>query len=523
MRRRSSRFIANATLGAAFGACETLWIAALRWQRCLAASKPAPICGCWARPGDLILPIAAMLAYALIAGLILWGDRRPRLSLWFLVIASLVLTVLPTPRKQSRAGTGTNIILITLDTVRADHLSLYGYARDTTPHLRTLRDFTTYTNAFSSGNWTLPGHASIFTGQSVTRHGAHESPTSDFHAIAENLPTLPQLLARRGFVTAGVVANYGNLSGPAGFERGFDVYDYVYPAGLDDPSTPHYLPRAKLRNALVTALHSIYRLAPAEDVNRRAFRFLDSQRRPFFLFINYMDAHVPYTPPHPYDTRYPGKSSFAWNDYYDIEKSGRPLTARESQHLVSQYDGAINYLDDQLDQLLRKLRELQLYDDALIVITSDHGESFGERAILGHGRTLYQNQIRIPLLVKLPHATSGARVDTFISDTDILPAILGMRAPTPSPWIVSESFRPGDRHALALMHDSLKLIVPSNELYDLASDPNEQTNLSGKRALPPEWQSIIGARLRERAAHAPTPTLTDPELLRRLRALGYLR
>ena len=560
MRPNFSRSIADAAAGTrawvAYGVAETLFVAALRFWRCLSEARPAPICGV---AGDLTLPLLALIAYALIGALlgliagrrfvaitvigaflinaVMHGSRSIVLLLGFAIailvlqwkarvlaafaVVAIMLTVIPTPAPRSSTRVSSsrpNVILITLDTVRADHLSLYGYGRDTTPHLRQW-PATVYRNAFSSSNWTLPGHASIFTGQSVSRHGAHESAESDFHPIATSSVTLPQLLSRQGYVTAGIVANYGNLSGPAGFERGFAYYDYVYPHGLGDPSTPSYLLRATLRNQFAT----IYALAPASEVNERATRFLKSTKSPFFLFLNYMDAHVPYG----------GSGAFAWDTYFDLAKRGRPLAPQQSQQLISLYDGAIHDLDEQLHQLFETLKRLNLYDNTLIVVTSDHGEAFGESPIVGHGRSLFQHQIHVPLIVKNPHANQRAFVDTPVSDVDILPLILGRPIPSDR-WITSESYRRRDPRIahgenrpaeIALIRGSMKVIVDTRgsiELYDLAADPQERVNLHGREPMPEGWEAALAACIAEANSQSPTPAVNDPEILRRLRALGYL-
>jgi arylsulfatase A-like enzyme len=491
------------------------------------------------------------------------------LVLTLLSFGVLALTPLSHPALANRpelqpsrtGGARPNIILITLDTVRADHLSLYGYFRDTTPDLSQMAaaSATVYSRAMASSNWTLPSHASIFLGQSPRRHGVHRSPAESSipHGMSPQSVPIAELLLRQGYRTAGFAANAGVLVPEFGFDRGFSSYECNFPDDLSGNNGRPYLLRTWIRNIIAgVRREAVY--SDAASINESATTFLrDSSDgdRPFFLFVNYMDAHMPYVPPPPFDTRFPGKDpNFRWSQFASIYdevtiRRVRPLRDRELRHLTSQYDGSIAYVDSQMQRLFDILRELNLFDNSLIIITADHGEAFGESSMLDHGTSLYQHQVHVPLVIKFPHSTKVGRVDALVSSVDILPTILDaagvavpagvdgqslLRDSNGPRWISSESYasrgrgftsvdsRPAE---LAIFSGSLKRIVGAGggcEVYDLATDPNETVNLNGRRLLPPEWDQKATAYMDE-ARHRTSAVPVDPEVLRRLKALGYLR
>ncbi len=244
---------------------------------------------------------------------------------------------------------GPNVVLIVLDSVRADHLDLSDAGAVAAPNLRRLASqATVYTRAIASSNETLATHASIFTGLRPDRHGARpDAGQMVGTGIRPDVPTLPTLLAARGYSTGGVAANPMFLDAGYGFGKGFAQYESPWLSQFFSPSRP-YLLRQGFRGLAVALLHPHAPDAlflPASDVNARAGEFLRSaapQRAPFFLFLNYMDAHAPYVPPSPYDTRYPGTiPDFEWDRYAYMRAdvmAGRAgaLSDRQRRHLLSQ-------------------------------------------------------------------------------------------------------------------------------------------------------------------------------------------
>ena len=278
--------------------------------------------------------------------------------------------------------------------------------------------------------------------------------------------------------------------------------------------------------------------------------------RPFHLFVNYMDAHQPYEPPSPYDRRFPGKDPAYSEQQYEqhrraVLKRERPLPPRAREHLISQYDGGIAFLDAQIGDLMDRLKAMGIYDDSLIVVTADHGESFGEHQLMGHNVSVYQEQIHVPLIVKYPGRHAGRVVVEPASTVDLMPTVLDLlKVPHPSGIdgqsllsaapagrpIVSESFpHPAimDMHPRfhrierAIIEWPYKLISSTNgrrELYRLDVDPLEQQELDADR-------NPIAVRLAGRmdawldtavAATGDAPSI-DAETLERLRSLGYMR
>jgi arylsulfatase A-like enzyme len=527
-----------------------------------------------APPLRAVLEIVYIAAIVLLAAIVPTVRRRMQPTWASLVVlscaalastfltASSRLTTNAQPIRRAR-DPRPNIILITLDTVRADHLSVNGYRLDTTPNLRRLAATcaTVYPRAISSSNLTLPTHASIFTGQSPRRHGAHQSTSDPLpRPIASTSATLAEILSERGYRTGGIAANF--LSAAFGFDRGFVYYECVSPEDFFARTERPYLLRERVRLATVARISPQRREAAfsnAETINARAAIFLGDAARapqPFFLFLNYMDAHTPYVPPSPFDARFPGKDpEFRWSSYTDIVddvsvRHSRSVSDRERRHLVSQYDGSIAYLDDQLQKLFDKLKALDAFDNSLIIVTADHGEAFGESDVVGHGRSVYQHQVHVPLIIKYPRSCKAATDDALVSSVDLLPTIVDIAgAPRPpniegtsllrlertAPrWITSESYTPRGPGftstdtrptEIALFSGTFKEILGAggaSEIYDLATDPNEETNIYGRVALREESATLL-ALMNDAGSQSLSQPVTDPEVLKRLRALGYLR
>ncbi len=506
------------------------------------------------------------LAAALL--LSLWMPLRQRRSILAIAsVSALMLTACfllhQTPRGSSRRSSATlaantpNIILITLDTVRADHLSLFGYDRDTTPNLKRLADEATfYTNATAAGNMTLSSHASMFTGLYPSWHQAHfEKGYDQARPLDSKYPVLAQILADKGFDTIGIVSNYLYLSHGFGLDRGFTYHDAAGPPLM---LTKSYVLRNAVRNLLSLFLEpwqydSIFRRA--EDINDAALAVLDkenAQHHKFFLFLNYMDAHGPYLPPQRFATMYPGRSPRMTARHYgtmerQVLSGKRPLSEVERNHMISQYDGGIAYMDWCLGTLLDQLKQRGLYENTLLIIASDHGEAFGERNIMSHGLSVYQNEVHVPLIVKYPHSSVKQVIDTPVSLVDLMPTILdvlGYEVPKgiqgsslrgPAHDVISESFmhpfiskwNPKYLQAeQAIFSGSLKFIESSTgnkELYDLSQDPNELHNLlpsMPEPSLETKLQEFMQAATRGGKFQLPQ---VGSKTLENLKSLGYLQ
>lgn len=412
-----------------------------------------------------------------------------------------------------------NVLLVTLDTTRADHLGLYGYERPTSPNLDALaEEAVVYDRAYSTSSWTLPAHASLFTGKLPTSHGARHDPEGAL-VLAEGIAAAPEgirarpmaagevtlagLLAARGYATGAVVAGPWMLR-QFGLAAGFDHYD---DEGIRDAAGRR-----------------------AGAVTDAALRWLGEggrTREPFLLFLNYFDPHVPYAPPR------------AWaRSFLPPGTQPNPHAARQAPAL---YDAEILYMDHELGRLFRHLRERGLWERTLVVVTGDHGELLGDRGLWGHERFLWEPLVRVPLVVKpAGPARPGRRDDRLVSLTDVLPLVLerlGLEAPEAPARAVEAGAVLAEVHPMSRAQDTgvwqarwegrFKVLHNSfgeTFLYDLASDPDEQRDLSGeaperaRRAR--EALEAAFAALPPPPAAAPVPV--DEETLETLRALGYL-
>jgi arylsulfatase A-like enzyme len=517
--------------------------------------------------------VAAASWTGLAIGRRLAGKMGPRPAILTTVVALAVLgTALYPPSTRSlrnldaKPAAGStkrpNVLLVVMDTVRADHLSIYGYARDTTPFLREFaRDATLYRRAWSTGDMTLTSHASLFTGLYGLTHRAHmadpaQNPEGDFGSpLADSQVTLAEVLSGAGYATAALVANHVYLSESFNLNQGFRYYEVSAPFwGKQKP----FLLRQPLRTHLAHWLapeDGIREFSAAGDVNRRALEVLNRlarSGRPFFLFLNYMDAHSPNIPPEPFNRIFANGQKSPDGDVAltaeQVLALRRSLTPEERAYLIARYDASIAYLDSCLRDLVQALRRMGQYDNTLIVLTSDHGEAFGRRNYLSHPMSVYENQTRIPLLIKYPGQRQGAVVEQPASLVDVFPTILdavGLPLPTPVEGLsllrpetaaprtlLAESYPKPSLLALhprfrrverALIRWPYKLIVDTRgkrELYHLESDPDETRNLYARQ--PAIAASLLAELERRVAAKRSAPAFRpDAETLRRLKSLGY--
>jgi arylsulfatase A-like enzyme len=476
------------------------------------------------------------------------------------------------PSAAGRISGHPNLILITMDTVRADHLSAYGYSRDTSPNLKQFaQEATLFTDAIAAGDMTLSSHASIFTGMYASQHGAHPVLDSGNNRVAvgeefglrlpDRSQTLASILWNRGYRTMAVAANTTFLQRAFHLDQGFQYYSQPNPMLFLARTDPFYL-RTDLSRVLAHHLplsmsQRAYRTAA--NVNREAFERLQeakADRKPFFLFLNYMDAHQPYFPLPPYDVKYPGKdNTLTYSQYFAIEfgaLSGKRLyTDADRKRDESQYDGGIAYLDACLGDLFNQLRILGLYDNTMLIVTSDHGQSFGEKMLVGHGTSVYQEQVHVPLIIKYPGLRGAKVVDDLVSHIDILPTVLDAlgypvpktlpgrnlgEAPKTAVTVISESF-PCDlfthlsprfrRTERAVFRGPFKLMKSTNgghALYDLSKDPREEHNLDSQNL---RIASLLEADLQRWLSTLPTletrPAVLDKRTVEGFRSLGYLQ
>jgi arylsulfatase A-like enzyme len=399
-----------------------------------------------------------------------------------------------------------NVLLIVLDTVRAWSMSAYGYSRATTPALaRWAEGGVRFSRAFSAAPWTLPSHASMFTGL-----WPHQLSADWLVPLDGKTPVLAEYFRGRGYLTAGFVANTLYCSYETGLGRGFQQYqDYRVTPGtvmlssslakffMDDRDLWHRLKRKD-----------------AAQVDRDFLQWLDRRPQgvPFFAFLNYFDAHDPYQPPAPYDTWFDSTGRAEYLRAVRAATPARQWPAGAVTGARNGYDGALAYLDAQLSSLFDALAKRDLARNTLVVVVSDHGEEFGEHGVYFHGNSLYRASIQVPLMIVLPGKVPvGQVVEHPVSLRDLAATIVSLTTPDePSPfpgrsleryWGPERTGQPSDSllselnytarlpantpisrgPMKSLILDGSRLIKNGdgvNELYDFESDTLEARNLA---------------------------------------------
>ena len=429
-----------------------------------------------------------------------------------------------------------NVVLISIDTLRADHLGCYGYPRSTSPVLDAFaKKSTQFARLINSGGSTLAIHMSMMTSLPPT---VHEVLTTHPRRLDEARVTLAEQLRSRGYATAGFTDN-GWMLGSFGFDKGFDVYN---------DKGGH-----------------LRRILP------RAYAWLAEHRsQKFFLFLHTYDVHsgdhrLPYEPPAPYDDLYTAGYSghfwgcvrgacatnllVKWNSGLATGRRREDVLAEEDlRYLVDLYDGGITYVDHQIGEFLDKLRAWSPDRKTIVVITSDHGEEFLEHGLFLHWQN-YEEIAHVPLFIRLPELpTRAEKVDALVSTLDIMPTILDALGIPPSPDVQGRSLVPlilgakpqDDARAILVAENKEKLRTSGwslllwgdtpVELYDLSKDPGEHTNVlpsfpAVAKDLLGTFRSIRGEenKLRVALGTRPAPQAEiSTEEVQRLKALGYL-
>jgi arylsulfatase A-like enzyme len=422
-----------------------------------------------------------------------------------------------------------NLVVYLIDTLRADHVGCYGYGRDVTPAIDAFaREAVLFENAIAQSSWTRASVASLFTGLWPPAHGANRRR----HALASDAVTIAELLQAAGYRTAAFVTN-PNVTADFGFAQGFEDFEYL--GGVE---------------------------VRAETVTDAVVRWLDEHGDdgPFFVYVHTIDPHAPYDPPPRFRRAFapgvPASTVHQPNLLLPAVRAGRleveePLVAE----MLALYDAEIAANDAAFGYLLAALRERGLYRDAVITVLSDHGEEFYEHGNFEHGKALFDESLRVPLILKLAAGEGAMRVPEAAQHVDLLPTVLdllGIAAPaglegrslrgTIAAWLRGAAAGPAPpvfaylhldgaprasvhRGHFKLMHrlDGGRLVSP--RLFDLASDPGETRDLSRERpALAQELAALLRQRLRTAEEHGLVPerAVIDEETRRRLEALGYL-
>ena len=452
------------------------------------------------------------------------------------------------PRGTSPAPPGaSNVLLIVLDTVRAESLSLYGYGRATTPNLaRLAARGVRFDRAFSTAPWTAPSHASMFTGR-----WCHELSIAWGRPLDGTHPTLAGYLAQRGYETAGFVANTTYCSAETGLDRGFaryDDYDLTFRAVLHCSALVQralaFLDKhPALASAVVGDRPTSSHRKTAGRINRDVLDWLAARpdpARPFFAFLNYYDAHHPYFVPDddeegeavplphfgpPAESAADLRTLRAW---WALDKSR--LGPREVALARDAYDRCIAYLDRHVGRLLDELERRGVLRDTLVVVTADHGEHLGENGLFGHGASLYRSELHVPLVILAPDGDAGAgRVERAAVSLRDIPATvvarLGLTAGAPFPGrslllergdgpVLSEVAAapeddPNQGRSPARLGPMTSLVARGyhyvlngdgrEELFDLDADPRERLDLAATPDAAPALRQFREARRQARA------------------------
>ena len=424
-----------------------------------------------------------------------------------------------------------NVVLVSIDSLRSDHVHCYGYPRPTSPTLdRLAAEGVRFATAYSVSSWTLPAHATVLTGRYPFSHGAIEAN----RRISPQIPTLATQLGGRGFKTGGFVS-YEFMRRRYGFHLGFDHYDDF----TTDLNT-----EAEERKA---------RTGPI--LNQQIIPWVEAHRdQPFFLFVHYFDVHWDYDPPPPYDTMFdadyqgPDLRPFLHNPAI---RPGMPK--RHLDHLIALYDGEIRFTDDVVREVIDSLDRLGIGQDTLLIITADHGDEFFEHGDVGHTRTLYEEVLRIPLIVRWPKGIPGGHtVDLPVSLVDLAPTVYELLGLDPPPGLEGQSLAPlllGGQRAATPIYAHLTtrkrpnnwamvragsqkyiqhLRMPRADLYDLNLDSLEQNSRLPSGESRPlvdslfTWLQQEWTDYRELSRNDNLDIVVDDSNTEKLRALGYI-
>ena len=443
-----------------------------------AAAPPPPVATTPRRPGrGVLIGVVAAIVVAIVGGYLMLSGRAPSYA--------------------SGAFKDYNVVLITLDTTRADHLPVYGYRGVRTPGLdRLAENGIVFDNAIAHVPLTLPSHTSILTGLLPIAHGVRDN---EGYQVDPKLTTLTEILKGRGYRTAAFVSAFV-LDARFGLDRGFDLY-------YDEFNRYQEVNRDDIQRR-------------AEETEAQVERWLPAQKgHPFFLWVHFYDPHDPYDPPEPF----------------------------HSSYAANRYDGEIAYMDQSVERLLAALRESGVAEKTIVIATGDHGEGLGEHGELTHAMFLYRTTLRVPLIVSLPGGRAR-RVAEVVRHIDLAPTILDFLGIPAVEAMQGESLLPvingreGDDRAAyseslyaklhygwsplaAVTERKYELIdAPKAELYDSAADPSQKRNLLQEK---PEVAADLRDRMGEIVATLGRTDLAGPKKMdadteQKLRSLGYL-
>jgi arylsulfatase A-like enzyme len=433
--------------------------------------------------------------------------------------STMATEIAPTPASRP------NVLIYIIDTLRADHLGCYGYPVATSPNIdRLAADATVFDRVVAQSSWTRPSVVSVFTGLSPMVHGVNDRDD----ALAAEALTLAEVLGRAGYETGGIITN-SNLS-RVGLDQGFSSYENM-PEGKHD------------------AIHVL-----SDRLHDKAVTWLDRRDRtkPFLLYLHATDPHAPYTPPQQFIEQIGGVVGNPKAGLIDNVRQLRRGVCEQSvlDDLIALYDAEIAYNDHHFWRLIAELKQRGLYESTLIILVSDHGEEFFDHGWWKHGKTLYEEQLAVPLIVRYPNGVgAGTRVDQIAQHIDIYPTVLETAGIEVPEALSGRSLTPSRSNAQAapveavaylnldsilaesLTTDEGKLILHHNDnlvlgrrLHDLATDRKEQSNLWSQRPILTGYllSALRAYKLAHQERFSSERVALDEEIEERLKALGYM-
>lgn len=420
-----------------------------------------------------------------------------------------------------------NVILISIDTLRADHLGSYGYERETSPNIDIFsRDAVLFTRCMVQGTSTLISHASLFTALIPSHHGASFTQK---YGLPEDTQTIASIMKENGYATVSFNEG-GQLSAKFGMDRGFDLYD----------SGPEKRKITDLRFARI--------------VDKGTSWLEQNPEKKFFMFLHSYGIHHPYMPTQEYlDLIEPGYkgplgTSVSVDLIYKVFRGELTLEDEEKENIVLAYDAEIRRMDEAFGVLMDFLKKKSLYDNTIIVLTADHGEEFDDHGKIGmHAHTLFNELLNVPLIIKLPGSRSSGKVlDPLVASIDISPTLLDLAGlpgfqisdglslsgairgeeQAKGRFLISQRDHPDeytDPRYWAILSGKWKLY--DDRLYDLENDPGERTDVSGQH---PELKESLATTALKFMSEKPgelqrTRSEMDEELKKRLKSLGYIK
>lgn len=371
-----------------------------------------------------------------------------------------------------------NVILISIDTLRADHLGIYGYFRDTSPNLDNLANQGIYfTNVYSQASWTLPSHATLFTSLYPSQH---EMVTFDSPSLNDSIITLAEVMKQNNYKTAAFVDHF-DVGSHFGLNHGFDYFDEKGASEGLEKHKPNLLVYSGIKK-----------------INERAEKWIDENKDgKFFIFLHYYDVHAPYISPEPYITLFDPNYHGNLSTYGYMEDGIQDQIKNQDDlnHVIAQYDGGIRYVDSEIGTFWHFLQNESLTKKTMIIIVSDHGEEFMEHERIGHGVYLYKNVIHVPVIFSFPtayHKVINSTLGLIDVPTTILEALRiespqqfeGIDMLTGNRSFAYSEFEDYTPFSFSAINNTFQLIISwdtnnfTKEAYNLTTDAKENSNIA---------------------------------------------